>query len=292
MVASGKGGTGKTYIAASLAKVLAPVENISFFDADVEEPNALLFLGPAFGKADAGREVQAPDFQEELSVPVPSVNDDKCTACGKCVEACSFNALVAIGGHVLFYSHLCHSCGACFTVCPEGALVRSERRIGVVTTYRFASFLFCEGRIDVGEAKASPLIEDLSERAGGEAVSIIDSPPGVSCSMLAAVKKADFCILVSENTPFGLHDLEAAVEVMYSLSLPFAVILNKWQPGYTAPEEFIKKENIPLLLKIPFSARLAGLYSKQLLIDEFDESLTGKLKEAGMKIIAEIREKQ
>ncbi len=251
-VASGKGGTGKTTVATNLAVALG--KGVQFLDCDVEQPNAHLFLKP--------------DIQESkiITVPVPAVDEDKCSLCGKCAEICQFRAIIVIGKTVLTFHELCHSCGGCMTVCPENAISATGREIGIVEKGVRNGIRFLHGRLRVGEAMSPPLIRKVRASAKGEEITIIDAPPGTSCPVIAAMKGADFVLLVTEPTPFGLHDLKLAVGAVKVLGIPHGLVINRADLGDIKVREYASKEDIPILMEIPFDRRIAESYSRGELI--------------------------
>ena len=248
-VASGKGGTGKTLVATSLALSLKERDRVQLLDCDVEEPNAHIFLKPTFTKS------------EIVSVPVPKVDEEKCTYCGQCGEICAYNAIAVFKQKVLVFPELCHGCGACSYLCPEQAIVEEQREIGVVETGHASGIEFVHGRLHIGEAMAPPVIRRVKEHINSQGTAIIDVSPGTSCPVVESIKGSDFCILVSEPTPFGLNDLILAVETVRELGIPCGVVLNRVGVGDSKTEEYCGKENIPLLLTIPLDTKIAQLYS-------------------------------
>lgn len=253
-IASGKGGTGKTTVATNLAVSLCG--NVQFLDCDVEEPNAHLFLDP--------------DIQEvrTITTPVPQVDEEKCTLCGKCAEICQFKAIVVIGETVLSFHELCHSCGGCMEVCPEKAISETERELGLIEKGYRDGLQFVHGRLRVGEAMSPPLIREVRYYQDDNKIIIIDAPPGTSCPVIAAMKGADFVLLVTEPTPFGLHDLELAVGAVKVLGIPSGLVINRADLGNDKVKQYAKQERIPVLLEIPFDRRIAESYSKGELIVE------------------------
>jgi len=247
-IASGKGGTGKTTVAINLA--LSIEQDVSFLDCDVEEPNAHIFLKPEIIKT------------EPVTIPIPRVDKTKCDFCGKCARVCAYNAIVVLDKHILVFPNLCHGCGGCTLFCPKNAISEVEREIGVIESGRAGKINFAQGRLNISEAMATPIIRKLSKFAFDSSTTIIDAPPGTSCPMIEAVKKSDFCILVTEPTPFGFNDLLLAVEVLKQLKIPFGVIINRADIGDKKVEEYCQKENIPVLMRIPFNKEIAMAYSK------------------------------
>jgi len=247
-IASGKGGTGKTTVAINLA--LSIEQDVSFLDCDVEEPNAHIFLKPEIIKT------------EPVTIPIPRVDKTKCDFCGKCARVCAYNAIVVLDKHILVFPNLCHGCGGCTLFCPKNAISEIEREIGVIESGRAGKINFAQGRLNISEAMATPIIRKLSKFAFDSSTTIIDAPPGTSCPMIEAVKKSDFCILVTEPTPFGFNDLLLAVEVLKQLKIPFGVIINRADIGDKKVEEYCQKENIPVLMRIPFNKEIAMAYSK------------------------------
>ena len=269
-VASGKGGTGKTTVAVNLA--LSLEGDVQFLDCDVEEPNAHIFLKPKITHA------------RSLSVLVPKVDEKRCTYCGKCAKFCSYNAIAIVKERVLFFPELCHNCGGCAIVCPEKAIREVKRPKGVVEEGRAGKIRFIKGELNVGEAVSPPLIREVKKAADEDFLTIIDVPPGTSCPVIEAVKGSDFCLLVTEPTPFGLNDLTLAVEVMRKLKIPFAVVINRSDIGDGKVEEYCEKEKIPILMRIPMDRRIATAYSKGTPIVEEIPEYREKFKEIYEKI--------
>lgn len=247
-VASGKGGTGKTTFAVNLAGALN--HNVNYLDADVEEPNGHIFLQPEIIE------------QADVRVMLPEVDPQACTGCGECRKVCNFNALIVLKKHVLVFPELCHSCGACLLVCPHKALQEGSRVVGKISSGRSGATGFFEGRLNEGEAKAPPVIKALNRFIVKDKVSIIDASPGSSCPVIEAVRGSDFVVLVTEPTPFGLHDLILAVEMVRRLGLPHGVVLNRADLGDGEVEKYCRWEGIPILLKIPFDEQIALLCSQ------------------------------
>ena len=257
-IASGKGGTGKTTVATNLASSLE--SDVKFLDCDVEEPNAHLFVNPVMYK------------KETITTTVPEIDESKCNLCGKCIDICQFKAIVRIADIILPFTDLCHSCGGCMEVCPEGAISWSVRELGIIEKGHKNNIEFIHGRLRVGEAMSPPLIKKVRQYAGGNGLTIIDAPPGTSCPVIAAMKNADFIILVTEPTPFGLHDLKLAAGAVKLLNIPCGIIINRSDMGDDGVKEFVKEENIPILMDIPFDRRIAESYSRgELVVDNIPE---------------------
>ncbi len=246
-VASGKGGTGKTFVSVNLA--LAAGVPLVLQDCDVEEPNDHLFLRPDW------------EGEERVSLPVPSFDLEKCTLCGACRKACRFHAIAILGDKPLLFPELCHSCGACLEVCPTGAITEVPREFGSIARGRREEVRFFQGKLDVGEARSSPLVEAVRKKGDPGLPVIADCPPGTSCPVVAAVTGADYVLLVTEPTPFGLHDLELAVRMVREMGLPAGVVINKADLGGGEMEAFLEKEALPVLARIPFRKEVARVVS-------------------------------
>lgn len=257
-IASGKGGTGKTTISTNLAASMGT--GVQLLDCDVEEPNSHLFFNPDYKK------------KETVFLMVPKIDEEKCTYCGKCAEICRFSAISVIGSTVVTFPELCHSCGGCMLVCPEKAISETGRELGVVENGTIANFDFAHGVLRIGEAMSPPLINAVRKLEKDDIVNIIDAPPGTSCPVIAAMKDADFVLMVTEPTPFGLHDLTLAVEAVKLLGIPSGLVINRSDIGNDGVLKYAEKENIPVLMEIPFDRRIAEAYSKgKLIIEELPE---------------------
>ncbi|MCF8146804.1 MAG: ATP-binding protein [Deltaproteobacteria bacterium] len=253
-IASGKGGTGKTTVATNMAVSVG--SNVQVLDCDVEEPNAHLFLHPTI------EEVQT------VTTPVPEVDVEKCNLCGKCGEICQFKAIVVIGETVLPFHELCHSCGGCMEVCPEKAITEVGRELGVIERGQRNGIEFIHGRLRIGEAMSPPLIRKVREYARPGALTIIDAPPGTSCPVIASMKGADFVLLVTEPTPFGLHDLQLAVGAVRILDIPCGLVINRSDMGDDKVWSYAQQEDVPILMEIPFNRQMAEAYSRGEMIVE------------------------
>jgi MinD superfamily P-loop ATPase len=257
-IASGKGGTGKTTIATNLAVCLPG--DVQLLDCDVEEPNAHLFIRPDIQRV------------ETITTPVPEVDKQKCTLCGECARICQFKAIVVLGTLVLPFPELCHSCGGCMRICPENAIHETGRELGIIEQGRRNGLEFVHGRLRIGEAMSPPLIRQVREHTRPEALTIIDAPPGTSCPVIAAMKGADFVLLVTEPTPFGLHDLTLAVGAVRILGIPCGLVINRADMGDDRVRNFADLEELPILMEIPFDRRIAEAYSKgEMLVEAMPE---------------------
>ncbi|MGV8079270.1 MAG: ATP-binding protein [Syntrophales bacterium] len=257
-IASGKGGTGKTTVAVNTARALG--SEVLLLDCDVEEPNAHLFLSGRVSSADA------------VSIPVPQVDESLCDGCGECGSFCEYHAIVSFGTLPLVFPEMCHGCGGCTMVCPPKAIRETDRRIGVIETIQSGNITLIQGRLDVGVAMAPPLIRAVKARLEDGRPAILDAPPGTSCPVIAAIRDVDHVVLVTEPTPFGLHDLKLAVETVRELGIPFGVVINRVGIGDERVHVYCKEENIPVLLEIPDDRRIAEAYSRgELIVDALPE---------------------
>ncbi len=252
-VASGKGGTGKTTVAVNLA---LSIPNVQLLDCDVEEPNAHIFIKPSIKN-------RMPVF-----ILVPEVDKTRCNFCGKCKEVCAYNAIAVLKKDVLVFKELCHGCGACAYLCPEGAIKEVNKEIGFVEIGEKDNLQFAHGKLKIGEAMSPPLIKAVKQYMNPTRTVIVDIPPGTSCPVIEAIKRSDYCVLVTEPTPFGLYDLILAIEVIRKLKIPFGVVINRADLGNRKTEDYCHKENIPILMKIPFKKEIAKAYSRGEIIIE------------------------
>jgi MinD superfamily P-loop ATPase len=257
-IASGKGGTGKTTMASNLAVSMGG--KVRLLDCDVEEPNSHLFINPVF------------EDTRVVTTPVPEIDETKCTLCGKCAEICQFKAIIVLGKIVLPFENLCHSCGGCMKVCPEDAIRWKERELGTIGYGHRKSLEFINGTLRIGEAMSPPLIRKVRAYADRDGLTIIDAPPGTSCPVIAAMKGTDFVLLVTEPTPFGLHDLRLALGAVRILKIPCGLVINRSDMGDEKVKEYAGEESIPVLLEIPFDRRIAEAYSRgELIVEKMPE---------------------
>ncbi|MDD3094663.1 MAG: ATP-binding protein [Candidatus Neomarinimicrobiota bacterium] len=253
-IASGKGGTGKTTLASNLAMYLSEFQDVVLADLDVEEPNSGLFI-------------RAAALHEEIfNTMIPEWQQEVCTLCDRCREVCNFNAITRIADEILVFPQLCHSCYACSELCPVNALPMKPKKCGIIRHFRREKLDFIEGVLDIGEEQAVPLIAGtlsyISEHFPAGILRIADAPPGTSCPMIAALKDADYVILVTEPTPVGLYDLGLAVDTVRALKKNFGVVLNRDGIGNSDVETYCKKEHIPLIARIPQQRRIAEHYAE------------------------------
>ena len=248
-VASGKGGTGKTTVAANLAR--ACDTDVALLDCDVEEPNAHLFI--------KGEPCGVPEI---VSIPVPEVNEALCDGCGECSRFCAYKALAVLNKRVLVFPEMCHGCGGCMRVCPKGAINEVPRCIGVVETLQAGEVKLIQGRLDVGVAMAPPLIRAVKAHIPKTGDAVLDAPPGTSCPVIATLRETDYVVLVTEPTPFGLNDLRLAVAAVRELKVPFGVVVNRAGSGDERVTAYCADEWIPVLAEIPDDRRVAEAYSR------------------------------
>lgn len=252
-IAAGKGGTGKTLLATSLALVLneACPGQVQILDCDVEEPNAHLLLQPVI------------EAVQPVTVPVPQVNLELCTRCGQCADVCQNSAIAVIRQAVLTFPELCSGCGACSYICPVSAIQETPRKVGVVSSGQTREGLeFHNGRLNVGDAKATPVTKAVKRQVRGDMISLLDAPPGTACPMQETVAESDYCILITEPTPFGLSDLRAAVETCRSVQVPCGIVINRHGSGYGGVESYCAEEGLELLAVIPQERGIAEGYSR------------------------------
>ncbi len=256
-VASGKGGTGKTFVSTNLANVASKTGTVGLYDLDVDEPNCHLFFEPKN------------ESVETITMMIPTVDKDKCTGCGVCSEVCEYNAIVSLPGDVLVFAELCHSCHACVEMCPEHALEEGAKEIGTVSVSQTGSLCLVTGRLAIGQPATTALVRKTKQRDVPNAdIILYDSPPGTTCPVIEAVKDVDYVVLVGEPTRFGIHDLDLMVKTIRQLGRPFGVVVNKAADGYPLVEEYCAKNGIEIVLTIPEMAEIAGVYSRGELVTE------------------------
>ena len=262
-VASGKGGTGKTTIATSLALSLASLAKVRYFDCDVEAPNGHLFLKPAFSES------------TQAVVRIPQIQTEKCTACGRCVDVCQFHALAKVGKNILVFPQLCHGCGSCTWNCPENAIVEVPNPIGTLERgLTLENIEFFRGQLTISEPMPTPVIRQLKklEHALPNVIDIFDAPPGASCSVVETLRGVDFALLVTEPTPFGLHDLKQMLGILRDMNIPAGIVINRDGIGDDSLKDTLREYRIPILLRVPFDRTLAeNLAAGRTLVDVYPE---------------------
>ncbi|MCF7956456.1 MAG: ATP-binding protein [Phycisphaerae bacterium] len=260
-IASGKGGTGKTTVATNLACSIASTgQRVQYLDCDVEEPNGKIFLKPNITEI------------KSITIDVPEVDSDLCNGCGKCGDICQYSAIISMKEIVMTFDQLCHSCGGCSLVCPTGAITEKPREIGFADIGIANNVEFVQGRLKIGDIHTPPLIKKIKDYAIDHGVVIIDAPPGTSCPVIEAVKDADFVLLVTEPTPFGLNDLKLAVAMVKKLKIPFAVVINRSEPDEQMVNRYCEDENIDIIFEVSDDRRIAEAYSVgKMIIDVLPE---------------------
>ncbi len=262
-VASGKGGTGKTTIATSLALSLASQAKVRYVDCDVEAPNGHLFLKPEFTEI------------TPAVIRIPQIQTEKCTACGRCVEVCEFHALAHVGKNILVFPQLCHGCGSCTWNCPENAIVEVPNPIGTIERgMAMEDIEFFRGLLTISEPMATPIIRQLKKMMHPQlnTINIYDAPPGASCSVVETLRGVDFALLVTEPTSFGLHDLGQMFGILRDMNIPSGVVINRDGIGDDSLKDILRESNIPILLRVPFDRTLAeNLAAGRTLVDVYPQ---------------------
>ncbi|MBE0478661.1 ATP-binding protein [Candidatus Aerophobetes bacterium] len=274
-VASGKGGTGKTTVATSLA--LSLDTDVQFLDCDVEAPNAYIFLKPLIVE------------KKPVYFSLPRLIEEKCSFCGLCSKVCEWNAIAVVNKKWLLFPELCHSCGACWQLCPEEALEKKGKELGVVEKGEAGKIDFAQGKLTIGQAISPLVIKAVKKEISPLKDVIIDVSPGTACSMVETVKGTDFCILVTEPTPFGFNDLVLAAGVLNELSIPCGVVINRYDVDYDKINNFCEKNKIPILARIPLDKKIAEAYSRGELFVSFDETWKKKFKQLFLNIKKKVK---
>lgn len=250
-IASGKGGTGKTTVATSIAFAASQTgRSVAYLDCDVEEPNGALFLKPDITQS------------QPVNVSVPEVDMSKCTGCGLCGKICQYSAIVAIKDKVLVFPELCHGCGGCWLLCAPGAVTESYRATGKIERGNRGEMQFIHGILDVGQVMSPPVIRAVKSAAPDAELVVVDAPPGTSCPVIESIRGSDYVLLVTEPTPFGLNDLKLAVEMVRALHLPFGVAINRADGQDSDTHTWCRSEDISMLTEIPDDRRVAEAYSR------------------------------
>ena len=246
-VASGKGGTGKTSVAVNMA---LSVGNVKLLDCDVEEPNAHLLLHPKMQK------------KETVYTSIPKIDRTLCNTCGDCTRFCQYNAIFVTKEKILVFPELCHSCGGCALICPQKAITWEKYEIGSINFGANDGVALVYGELNVCNPLSVPVIKSVKKQIKDKENVILDSPPGTSCPFVETVIGSDFCLLVTEPTPFGLHDLKIAVKVLQKVKIPFGVVVNRAGIGNRKLYDYCAEKNIRVMLEIPYKRRISELYSK------------------------------
>ena len=252
-IASGKGGTGKTTVAVSMALALRSHGlRVQLLDADVEEPNSLLFLDDDIAAS------------EDFGIMVPTVDREACTSCRACRDLCAYNAIKMLGGSAMVFPELCHGCGGCIRVCPDDAISEALRPVGVIEGFDKDGFVFRQGKLNIGEVLSTPIIRELLHRDAPQPVDVtlVDASPGTSCPVIAACNPSDFVLLVTEPTPFGLNDLALAVEMVRELKKPCGVVVNRAGLGNDVVHRYCEEQGVEIMMEIPFDRTIAEQYSR------------------------------
>lgn len=278
-VASGKGGTGKTFTAVNLAFSFKQKQKkpVRFFDCDVEQPNAHIFLKPRIKS------------EKMVEMFMPKIDADKCTLCGKCSNMCQYNALFLVNKEIMFFSEMCHSCYGCFHICPTRAVTKGKKKIGYSLKGNAFSMDFFYGVLDVGQAMAPPLIRKVKESVSENHINIIDCPPGTSCPAVSAVGKSDFVVIVTEPTPFGLNDMKLLVETVMEMKIPFGVVINKCDIGNDCVREYCKEQKIKVLGEIPYRKDISKICSDGKLLSHKKSEYVNVFYDIGQKIKGMLR---
>jgi MinD superfamily P-loop ATPase len=275
-IASGKGGTGKTLVATNLALSLND-HQVQILDCDVEEPNAHIFLKG--------------DLLDETKVytQIPSLNEKRCQSCGKCSDVCVFNAIAQFDKTLMCFDDLCHSCGACWQLCPHNALEPVNKEIGIVKRTKVKDLTLVTGTLKIGTHISPPIIKAVKEQCLVDGINIIDGPPGSSCPVMETISGTDYCLLVTEPTPFGLNDLTLAVEMVKTLAVPCGVVINRDGPDSAMIEKFCRDNNLEILMRIPLDINIARSYSKGMPLVDDSPQWQEKFSNLYQKIVEEVQ---
>lgn len=255
-VLSGKGGTGKTFVSTNLA---VTAKNAAYVDCDVEEPNGRIFLRPT------------EEREEIVSTLVPDFDPERCNGCRVCVDHCRFHALIYVKGRPQLFTEVCHGCGGCAAGCPQGAIREVERPVGKLVLGRRGDLQVISGELNLGEASGVPVIQAAIRKASAhEGLTLLDCPPGSGCAVLDCVSRADRCVMVTEPTAFGLHNLRMVHELCTLLKKPCAVVLNKAEGEYAPLREYCAAHQLKILASLPYSPKAAALGAEGRLAVEED----------------------
>ncbi len=276
-IASGKGGTGKTLVATSLVlSLMDQPRPVQLLDCDVEEPNAHIFFK------------MEQTSSQKVFLPIPKVDYDQCQYCGKCVEVCQFNAIALMKRTLVIFPDVCHSCGGCWHLCPTEALQPTPREVGAVAISQADSFTLVSGILKLGTHISPPVIKAVRAKEDPDSIVIIDGPPGSSCPVMTTVDGTDYCILVTEPTPFGLNDLALAVEMLQVLGVACGVVINRDVPGNDIIDRYCEDKGLPILLRIPLQTEIARAYAKGITLVESDPHWKTKFLELYQRVAREV----
>jgi len=265
-IASGKGGTGKTSISVNLFHSFNQLAATTLVDCDVEEPNDLIFFH-------SSQKINS----EEIQLQVAQIDNEKCTYCRRCVDWCEFNAITVIPpvSYTKIDPQLCHACGACLHACKDAAIIEIPHLIGEVHQYQITENGYLEeGNLRIGSPMQTSLIRALKKNISLNTEYILfDAPPGTSCPVVETISDTDFIVLVTEPTPFGLHDLKLMIDLLKEVQIPFGVVINKAGLGFQQTYDYLKENRIEILAEIPFSKEYAALYSSGDILNQQPEEI-------------------
>lgn len=285
---SGKGGAGKTFVSVNLALAIQndlvrdedfkKEDPVTYIDCDVEEPNGRLFFNPVNIR------------EQSVGKLLPEFDDSKCNGCKECVKFCRFHALMYIKEKPMVFPEVCHSCGGCMMVCPEHAVWEKEKPIGTLEIGFHNTIKVVTGILNPGEASGIPIIKEALRQAEG--VTVIDCPPGSACSVMESVMDADYCVLVVEPTAFGFHNFKMVHELVSLLHRKCGVVMNKESGIYDPLEEYCKRKNLPVLVRIPYDSEIAAKTAEGKIISEYGDKMKNIFEELYCRIEAEVYEGQ